>query len=66
MSDRWEHKGSADGLVGSILNAASFGLLGNEEYVENTETGDVRTVHVDSGQSVGDAISRGQFTDKDD
>jgi hypothetical protein len=34
--------------------------------VENTETGEMRYLHVHDDQEVGDAIVEGQFTDGDD
>ena len=39
--------------------------MGTNECVQDKDTGDVREVFRAGGQSVGEAIANGQFTDKD-
>lgn len=57
--DKWEHVGPSDGVLGSIIPGPVH------DIVRNTETGEAREVYHWSDQDVGDAISKGQFTDRD-
>jgi len=59
MADKWKDTGFC-GLFGDFLGS----VLGKDETVVNTETGEVKSVYVAPSQEVGDAIAEGQFTDK--
>lgn len=59
MGNKWKDTGHRD-----LFGLLTFGLLGVEATVQNTETGEYKTVYVAPGQKVGEAIERGQFTDK--
>jgi hypothetical protein len=61
MSDKWEHAGSGGNAFSSLVDSL-FGL--STETVQHTETGEYREVVVGSEQTVGEAIEKGQFTDK--
>lgn len=62
MSGKWEDKGSAEGLLGDAIG----GLFGvHEHLVQNTETGQTRTVYVGKDETVGEAISNGQFKNEE-
>jgi len=56
MSDNWRHIGSAESAFGKVLPPF-------KELVENTRTGEKRTVWVNVGETVGEAISRGNWAD---
>lgn len=58
MSEKWESVGPSDGL-GAFIPGPSH------EIVVNTETGEAREVYIGSNQTAGEAISNGQFTDRD-
>lgn len=58
MSGQWESVGPSDGL-GAFIPGPSH------EIVVNTDTGEAREVYVGSGQTTGEAIENGQFTDRD-
>jgi hypothetical protein len=62
MSDKWRDHG----FSGDAGNYFPWVPGGTEHVVENTETGEYRTVHVHDDQDVGDAIANGQFTDRDE
>ena len=61
MSEKWEHKGNADGPLGWLAGGCGYV---RDELVENTETGEQRTVFTVGDQTVGEAIAEGQFKDK--
>ncbi len=64
MADNWKHEGYGGNPIDSVIDLVTGGLLGTKERVSNTETGEERTVYVDHGQDVGEAIAKGQFVDK--
>ena len=65
MADKWEDKGVSDSSTLTNLVTSMFGLdAGDRHNVENTETGETKVVDRYSGQTVGEAISNGQFRDK--
>jgi len=55
----WKDTGHQD-----LFSVFTFGVLGKDETVHNTETGEYKEVFVAPGQSVGEAIEKGQFKDK--
>jgi len=57
--EKWKDTGHSD-MAGTLLGR----VLGKDECVINTETGEIKEVYVAPNQKVGDAISKGQFTDK--
>ncbi|MCI0530585.1 MAG: hypothetical protein L0Y74_01320 [candidate division Zixibacteria bacterium] len=63
MSDEWEDLGETN----DFLDLASLGLakliFPTVHEVENKETGEIRRVVVGRGQTLGEAIQNGQFTD---
>jgi len=63
MSSKWEHAGPGDGIIGQTMQMLG---MGGKECVRNTETDELKNVFVMPGQSVGDAISKGQFVDDED
>ncbi|MEY2564959.1 MAG: hypothetical protein QOH88_3152 [Verrucomicrobiota bacterium] len=65
MSD-WKivSEGSGSDLLMGALSLGLWGLDGHRDYtVENTETGETRTVNARDAEEVGRMISRGQFSD---
>jgi len=56
-NETWTHTGSNEGLRAFIPGPS-------HEAVHNNETGEDREVYVGSNQTVGEAIAKGQFTDK--
>lgn len=65
MSDNWKHEGTGGNLISQTVDALTGGVLGTTESVRNTQTGEVKEVFVNRDQSVGEAVEKGQFTDKD-
>jgi len=58
MGNDWEDKGSAEGIIGQAVGS----VLGmHDRLVENTKTGETKTVYVNDNQTTGDAIAKGQF-----
>lgn len=57
MSNKYEVIGSTDGL--------SAFIPGPDHYAVRSDDGTVREVYVGSNQTVGEAIAKGQFTDRD-
>lgn len=65
MSD-WKivSEGSGSDLLMGALTLGMWGLDGQRDYtVENTETGETRTVRAQDSEEVGRMISRGEFSD---
>ncbi len=63
MAEKWEDKGVCCNMSHDLLNAILPGEDTNSHKVVNTETGEERQIRVDSGQTVGDAIAKGQWED---
>ena len=61
MAGKWEHVGPGGGIADMVLDSF-FGP--RKETVRHTETGEYREVLVGTGQTVGEAIEKGQFVDK--
>ena len=61
MGGEWEDKGSAESYVGEVIGGM-FGV--HDHAVQNTQTGETRTVYVGNEQTVGEAIANGQFNKK--
>jgi len=57
--EKWKDTGHSD-MLGDLLGK----VLGKDECVINTETGEIKDVYVSPNQKVGEAIEKGQFTDK--
>jgi hypothetical protein len=62
MSDKWKDKGWTNDSGNQPLVSMLPG--GHEHNIQNSETGEWRTIRVDDGQTVGEAIENGQFTDE--
>lgn len=65
MSDKWEHAGPGGNAFDAVFDTLGGSLLGTKECVRDTETGEFREVFVSPGQTVGEAIANGQFTDEE-
>ncbi len=63
MSEQWKDNGVCCNMSHDFLNAIIPGEDTNSHKVENIETGEERQIRVDSGQTVGDAIAKGQWED---
>lgn len=62
MNKKWKDAGPIGGIEGMIESLIPGG---DTRRVVDPETGDVRKVFVRSGQELGDAIEKGQFSDKE-
>ena len=65
MSDKWKDVGPGGNAAEQIADAFTGKVLGDKRTVQNTETGEYREVYRGHDQSTGEAVSKGQFTDKD-
>ncbi len=68
MAEKYKHLGEDPDASQSLANALSFPfslLYGTTELIENTDTGEVLKLQVNSGQSVGDAIANGQWKEEE-
>lgn len=64
MSDKWEDKGICCNIEHDLLDCfLPESMQTHSHKVENTETGEERQVRVGPGQTVGEAIAKGQFED---
>lgn len=64
VGNQWKDKGvccNADHDIPNMFLPAS--MQTDSHKVENTETGEERQIRVDAGQTVGEAIAKGQFED---
>jgi hypothetical protein len=58
-SDKWEKVGPSGGIMDLIIP------LTRHEIVRNTETGKAKEICIGLGETTGEAIEKGQFTDRD-
>lgn len=67
MSDKWEDRGRTveDGVM-RLMTGGLWSRLGETHDVKNTETGETREIDINRGQSLGEAIAKGQFREKKD
>lgn len=63
MSDKWNDLGENKDLFDQAVDLVTGGHnpFPTEHTVENTDTGEEKTVYIGSGQSVGEGIEKGQF-----
>ena len=63
MSDKWKDLGENNDLFDQAVDfvTGNHNPFPKEHTVENTETGEKKTIDVGSSQSVGEAIEKGQF-----
>ena len=66
MSNEWKDLGTNEDPLSFFTEIISLGLvsLERDHSVKNEETGETRTVSIQPGQSVGEAISKGQWSDR--
>ena len=64
--DNWEDEGVVPNIKHDAFNLIPFAPQVNTHRVINTETGEERSVRVDPGQLVGEAIANAQWEDHDD
>lgn len=65
MTEKWKDTGARSSVVGTLVqNTVVEKVFGKSEAVVNTETGETKSVYVAPGQTVGEAIAKGQFNDK--
>lgn|GEM_PF-2934437 len=66
MSDEWEDKGECGKSEYEFIDVfLPESMWTRFHAVENIETGEIRRVRVDPGQTVGEAIAEGQFIEED-
>lgn len=60
MSDKWKDKGKNNDLFTDLVNSV-VPIFPDTHRIVNTETGETKDVVKGQNQTVGDAISKGQF-----
>ncbi len=61
MKDKWVDKGASPDILDVVTFGRASDWMGGHHLVENKETGEKKEVFVNPGQTVGEAISKGQF-----
>ncbi len=64
MADKWSDKGAGGNALTQVADAFTNKVFGDHRCVQNEETGEYREVYRGSGQTTGEAVEKGQFTDK--
>jgi hypothetical protein len=64
MGEKWRDRGPNTDWLDVMTFGLSSAVFGEDHTVED-ERGELHTVYVGRGQSVGEAIAEGQFRDRD-